>query len=173
MSWNPVVQQKIGVVGKTSKMPSYAHRLWADYETSLGNIMAEFLFVRFNGIVTVSGAPLAFSYDATRGIWTVTGTYSAALKYSFGGISVQSTGAYAVGDYDYVQVRGPNVCAMTSGAAMTAGLLFQHSTAADNKVIEVANATTADHLAGFGHLHKAQGGAGTIGVGEASFLGRF
>lgn len=170
--WNPVIHGKIGLVGKTNKVPSYAHRCWFDYETSLGNMMAEFLFVRFNAIVSAAGTPLALTYDATRGIWVCTGTYAAALAFSFGALSVQSTGSYAVGDYDFVQVKGPNVVPVTSSAAMTAGLQVMHS-GTGVTVAEVANATTADHLKGFGILLKAQAGAGTIGVGEMSLNGKF
>jgi hypothetical protein len=151
MSWNPVVIHELGKVGQTSRPQSYAHRCWFDYETSLGNIMGEFLLVRF----------------------LATPTYSAALAYSFGGITVQSTGSYADGDYDYIQVKGPNVVPMVSSAAMTAGLGVQHSAAADTKVKEVAAATTADYQKTFGILLKAQAGAGTIGVGELALLGRF
>jgi hypothetical protein len=135
--------------------------------------MGEFLLVRFLAAITSSGVPVALTYDATDGIWTATPTYSAALAYSFGGITVQSTGSYADGDYDYIQVKGPNVVPMVSSAAMTAGLGVQHSAAADTKVKEVAAATTADYQKTFGILLKAQAGAGTIGVGELALLGRF
>jgi hypothetical protein len=156
MSWNPVVIHELGKVGQTSRPQSYAHRCWFDYETSLGNIMGEFLLVRFLAAITSSGVPVALTYDATDGIWTATPTYSAALAYSFGGITVQS-----------------NVVPMVSSAAMTAGLGVQHSAAADTKVKEVAAATTADYQKTFGILLKAQAGAGTIGVGELALLGRF
>lgn len=172
MSQLVVVNQDIGKVGKTSKMPSYAHRGWMDYQTTLGNIMAEFLFVRFNSIVAPN-SPLALTYDATRGIWVVTSTYAAALKQSFGALSVQATGSYAVGDYDYVQVKGPNVVTVGSSAAMTAGLGVQHSAGADILVKECVAATLADQISMFAVLHKAQAGAGTIGIGEMAMLGRF
>lgn len=170
--FTPVLSSKMGLVGKTAKVPSYGHRMWADYRTTLGNIMAEFMFVRFNSIVAPN-SPLALTYDATRGIWCVTSTYAAALKQSFGALSVQATGSYAVGDYDYVQVKGPNVVTVGSSAAMTAGLGVQHSAGADILVKECVAATLADQISLFAILHKAQGGAGTIGVGEMALIGKF
>jgi hypothetical protein len=157
--------------GITTKVPSYGHRCWLDFQTSLGNMMGEFVFGRFNEACAVTGAPVALTYDATRGIWVFTITYAAALAYSYGGLTLSN--GYAQGDYGYVQVKGPNVVTVQSNAAMTAGLQVQKDTGANNKVIEIANATTADHLKGFAILHKAQGGAGTIGVGEMSLLGKF
>lgn len=167
-----MVIQKIGTPGITQKPQSFAHRLWLDYQTTLGNIMGEFMLVRFNEAITgAAGSPIFITWDATRGIWTGVQTYSAALKQSVGGISL-ATG-YAQGDYDYIQCKGPNVVTMTSTAAMTAGRGIQHSAAADQKVKECDPTVLADVVCIFGILLKAQGGAGTIGVGEASIHGRF
>jgi hypothetical protein len=97
-------------------------------------------------------------------------TYSAALAYSFCGLTL-ATG-YAQGDYGYIQVKGPNVVTVASAAAMTAGLGVQHN-GSSNTVKEVAAATTADYNKTFAYLLKAQGGAGTIGVGEMALIGKF
>lgn len=158
--------------GITSRTRAYGHRLWAEVQTSVGPINGEFMLVRFNEAVAVAaGAPVALTYDATRGLWVANITYAAALAYSFCGITLAN--GYAQGDYGYIQVKGPNVVTMVSSAAMTAGLGVQHSAAADNKVKEVAAATTADYNKTFGYLLKAQGGAGTIGVGELALIGKF
>lgn len=157
--------------GVTTRPRAYAHRLWAEFTTSVGPINAEFLLVRFDEAITAAGAPVAISYDATRGLWVAEQTFAAALAYSFAGITLVT--GYAQGDYGYIQVKGPNVVTMQSTAAMTAGLGVQHSAAADTKVKEVAAATTADYMKTFGTLLKAQAGAGTIGVGELAIHGRF
>jgi hypothetical protein len=169
--FTPVITSSLTKTGVTSKKPSYAHRFWADYPTTVGPIHAQFLFGRFNEAVAVAaGSPVALTYDATRGLWVFMTTYSAALAYSFCGLTL-ATG-YAQGDYGWVQVKGPNVVTVASAAAMTAGLGVQHN-GASNTVKEVAAATTADYNKTFAYLLKAQGGAGTIGVGEMALIGKF
>lgn len=169
--WNPVIIQDLRKVGITAKKPSYGHRMWFDFPTSVGDIMAEFLFVRFIAAVSSSGIPIALTYDSTYGIMTATGTYAAGLDKSFGGLSIQNTGAYAAGDYGYVQVKGPNVVPVTSSAAMAANQGVQH-TGSGTTVKTVAPATLAEVVCQFGLLLKAQAGAGTIGVGEM-YLNKF
>jgi hypothetical protein len=170
MDW--LVTAGLDVTGITTRPRAYGHRLWAEIATSVGPISGEFLLVRFDEAVAVAaGAPAAITYDATRGLWTAEITYAAGIAFSFAGITVAN--GYAQGDYGYIQVKGPNCYTMTSAAAMTAGLGVQHSAAADNKVKEVAAATTADYMKTFGYLLKAQGGAGTIGVGELALCKGF
>lgn len=174
--FNPVIPQQLGIAGITARKPSYGHRFQMDYQTTLGNIMAEFLYVKFNAIVVgTGGIPLAITWDATNGIWVATGTYAAALNYSFGCFSLPTFGSvsYAVGDMDYVQCAGPNVMTIQSAAAIAAGKKVQHNGAGTTVKICDPSAVPADAGLEIGVLTKAQGGAGTIGVGELAILRKF